>query len=105
MTRFIEEHRGRFGVEWVRRVMGSTVSTYHAHRTRPPSRRATEDARLAEQIRRVHEANYSAYGIRKLWHALRREDVDVGPDRVARLMAASHDHGQGRTPWSQRRPG
>jgi transposase InsO family protein len=73
--------------------MESTVSTYYAYRARPPARRAIEDERLAEQFRRVHEDNYSVYGIRKVWHAFRREGLDVGRDRVARLMAAQGLHG------------
>src|SRR6266540_1063440 len=38
-------------------------------------------------IARVHTENFSVYGARKAWLQLLREGVDVGRDRVARLMA------------------
>ena len=37
-------------------------------------------------ISAVHEANYRAYGYRRMWKALRRGGEDVGRGRVARLM-------------------
>ncbi len=42
---------------------------------------------MKTEIERVHEANFGVYGTRKVWHQLRREDFDVGRDRVGRLMA------------------
>jgi transposase InsO family protein len=63
-----------------------SVSGYYPAKTRPPSARAVADAALAGRIRRRHEANYGVYGVRKLHAALRRDDVEVGRDRVARLM-------------------
>jgi putative transposase len=37
-------------------------------------------------IAELHKRNRSVYGVRKLWNAALREDVDVGRDHVARLM-------------------
>jgi putative transposase len=86
MTGFIDEHRGRFGVEPICRVLESSVSAYYALKTRPPSRRAQLDAVLLERIRLVHERNYRSYGSRRVWKTLRREGVEVGRYRVERLM-------------------
>ena len=86
MTRFIEERRGRFGVELLCRAIGAAPSTYYAARTRPASARAKSDAHLSEEIQRVFEANYRVYGVRKIYHQLRREGTLVGRDRVWRLM-------------------
>jgi putative transposase len=92
MIRFVDEHKDRFGVEPIIGVLRGTdagflsVSGYYAAKIRPPSARAVADAALAEQIRTVHAANYGVYGVRKMHAALRREDVQVGRDRVARLM-------------------
>ena len=58
MTRFIDDHRDRFGVTPICDVLGWNVSTYYAHRRRPPSERALRDDHLAVEIRRVFEANY-----------------------------------------------
>lgn len=39
-----------------------------------------------EEVQRLHQANYSVYGVRKMWHAMRHAGWDVGRDQVARLM-------------------
>jgi putative transposase len=87
MTRYIHEHRDRFGVEPICRVLECNVSTYYAARSRPPPVRAVRDEELTARIAEVHKENYGVYGARKVWKALQRQGVDVGRDRVARLMA------------------
>jgi putative transposase len=66
MTRYITEHRGRFGVEPICRVLGAKVSTFYAAKHRPPSARALREEKLVVQIRRVHDENYGVYGARKV---------------------------------------
>jgi putative transposase len=83
---FINGHRHRWGVEPICRVLQVAPSTYHAARSRPPSIRALRDAELKVEITRVHKANFSVYGARKVWQQLGREGIAVGRDRVARLM-------------------
>ena len=34
----------------------------------------------------VHRDNYGVYGVRKMWHALCREGIDIGREHTARLM-------------------
>jgi putative transposase len=89
MTRFIDAHRERFGVEPICATLRVAPSTYHAAKTRPPSERALRDAWLTERIRRVHEANYGVYGARKVWRQLQREGVPAARCTVERLMAAA----------------
>lgn len=86
MTRFIQERCGRFSVELMCRTLGASPSTYYAARNRAPSARAITDAVLTEQIQRIFEENYAVYGVRKIWHQLRREGAQIGKDRVWRLM-------------------
>ena len=62
MSRYIEEHRGRFGVEPICRILGVSASAYYQRATGERSARQLE--RLLERIREVHEANYCAYGYR-----------------------------------------
>lgn len=50
------------------------------------SSRSLRDAVLAEHIAAVHSANYGVYGVRKMWHALRREGINIGREQTARLM-------------------
>lgn len=86
MTRFIDDHREQFGVQPICDVLGWNVSTYYAHRCRPPSERALRDDHLTGQIRRVFEANYRVYGYRKVHAQLRREGFRVAECTVRRLM-------------------
>jgi putative transposase len=87
VTRYIEAHKERFGVEPICTALQVAPSTYYAATSRPPSARAQSDARLKPELSRIHAENKDAYGVRKMWRALRREGVTVGRDRVARLMA------------------
>ena len=101
MTAFIEEHRDRFGVEPICRTLGVSASAYYHRRTGVRSRRAIEDERLLGQIERVHAANYYCYGYRRTWLALRRDGIEVGRDRIKRLMRAHRIQGAKRRgkPW------
>ena len=56
---FIDEHRSRFGVEPICRMLEWNVSSYYARKARPLSRRQVEDERPLREIR-VHAANYEA---------------------------------------------
>jgi putative transposase len=68
-------------------VLQFARSTYYAAKSRPPSARALEDARLKPEVARVHASAYHGiYGAEKVWWQLQREGFDVGRDRVARLM-------------------
>jgi putative transposase len=89
---FIDQHRHRFGVEPIctelaKHGCGIAPSTYYAAKTRPPSARTRRDEELVVEIRRVHfEVGRGLYGVRKVWHQLRREGVDVARCTVERLM-------------------
>jgi putative transposase len=99
MIRFVDEHKDRFGVEPIIKVLSDTdagflsVSGYYAAKTRPPSARSLADAALGEQIAEVHAANYGVYGVRKMHTALGRAGVQIGRDRLARLMRRLGLHG------------
>jgi putative transposase len=86
VTRFIEAHRDRLGVEPIWRTLQVAPATYYAARRRPRSARALRDGELEVEIARVHKDNFSVYGVRKVWRQLGREGIAVGRDRVARLM-------------------
>ena len=86
MSAFIDEHRERFGVEPICRVLGVSASAYYHRATGARSRRAVTDERLLERIREVHTANYEAYGYRRTWKALRRAGEHAPRCQVQRLM-------------------
>jgi putative transposase len=72
VSRYVDEHRGRFGVEPICKTLGVSVSAYYQRRSGQRSARAVEDERLLGRIRELHAANYYAYGYRRMWKALRR---------------------------------
>lgn len=91
MIAFIEEHRDDIGVEPICRHLPIAPSTFYDHmakRANPHllSARAKRDMTLKPEIERVWEQNYKVYGVRKVWHQLRREGFDVARCTVARLM-------------------
>jgi putative transposase len=91
MIAFIDEHRALYGVEPICRVLPIAPSTYHTHAARraDPGRlpaRAKRDATLMAEIRRVFEANFHAYGVRKVWRQLGRDGIRGARCTVARLM-------------------
>jgi putative transposase len=80
---------------------GVSASAYYHRKTGRRSTRAVGDERLLGHIERVHAANYHCYGYRRTWLALKRDGVDVGRDRVKRLMRANGIQGAKRRgkPW------
>ena len=93
MIAFIDDQRAVHGVEPICKVLPIAPSTYHAHEAkhRDPLRlsaRARRDLALRIEVRRVFDANYRVYGVRKVWRQLQREGFDVARCTVARLMRA-----------------
>lgn len=91
MIAFIDDQRAVHGVEPICKVLPIAPSTYHAHegQRRDPLRlsaRARRDLALRIEVRRVFDANYRVYGVRKVWRQLQREGIDVARCTVARLM-------------------
>ncbi|WP_419672758.1 IS3 family transposase [Agromyces seonyuensis] len=92
MIRFIDEHRDRFGVELICRVLGPAVQGfvtsrgYRAATSRTPSARSLRDDLLVPEVARLHAENYGVYGRRKMHALMRRQGWDVGRDQTERLM-------------------
>jgi len=90
MIRFIEDHRADHGVEPICRVLPIAPATFYDHLAdrADPSRlsdRAKRDAELKPEIGRVFEENLSVYGVRKIWHQMRREGFGIARCTVTRL--------------------
>ena len=91
IVRYLDDHAERFGVAPICRVLSEhgmpiAPSTYYAHRARPVSDAELADAYAANALLDCYRINRSVYGIRKLWHAMRRDGHQVGRDQVGRLM-------------------
>jgi putative transposase len=106
VSAYVEEYRERFGVEPICEILGVSASAYYRRKTGQRSRRAIEDERLLQRIREVHEANYCAYGYRRMWKALLRAGEQVPRCQVQRLMAEHGIQGAKRRgkPWRTTTP-
>jgi transposase InsO family protein len=106
VSRYVEEHRGDFGVEPICRTLDVSASAYYERRSGRRSKCALEDERLLELIRETHANNHYAYGFRRMWIALKRAGVEVGRGRVQRLMRQAGIQGAKRRskPWRTTKP-
>ena len=111
MIAFIDQFRDRFGVEFICTTLAHhreggfiTARGYHAAKRRLPSNRSLRDCELIPVMIDIHRENYGVYGVRKMWHAMKRAGHDVGRDQVARLMKIAGLHGviRGRKPITTR---
>lgn len=73
---------------------GVSRGGFYAWQRRQPSDRVKADARLIEQVRQVHERSRGYYGSPRVTGQLRREGVEVGRRRVARLMREARLQGR-----------
>jgi putative transposase len=92
VSAFIESQKALgFAVELICRTLGVSRAAHYERLSGHRSPRAIRDEQLVATIGRLHEANFEAYGYRKMHLALRRAGIeDVGRDRVKRLM---REHG------------
>lgn len=91
MTRYIDEHKDKHGVEPICRTLPEAglkiaPSTYYASKKRAPSARSRRDQELSAKIVELHRSNHSVYGVRKMWHLLQQEGWRVAQCTVTRLM-------------------
>jgi putative transposase len=89
---FIDDHKPRFGVEPICRVLSEhgckiAPSTYYAHRARVRSARSVRDELVTAELVRIHAdptIGRGLYGVRKVWAQWRRE---LAGGRVAEVTA------------------
>ena len=103
---FINDHKGRFGVEPICRVLtehGCKIapSTFYDNLNRQPSKQKLRDADLIAAIEKARQTRFvRLFGARKMWLHLRGLGYDVARCTVERLMAQLCLHGvtRGKTP-------
>ena len=85
MIAFIDGYRDRFSVEFIcvtlkKEREGGFLSSrgYRDAKRRPASKRVIRDGEVVELVRQIHVENYGVYGVGKMWHALRRQGVNIG---------------------------
>jgi putative transposase len=86
----VSAHQAEFPIATMCRVLGISSSGYYAWTTRSPSRRARSNTALTETVRKIHAVSRGTYGTPRVHAELVADGVQVGKNRVARLM---HDAG------------
>jgi len=91
MVAFIDEHRATQGVESLCSELPIAPSTYFATKAEQEdgdkrSQRRKRDEALQAEIQRVWDDNFQVYGVRKVWHQLKREGFRVARCTIERLM-------------------
>lgn len=109
MCGFISEHRARFGVVPICRVLSEhgwkiAPRTFYAWQSRPPSKRALWDMVITEILAGYYQPDgngrrppESLYGSLKMWAHLNREGIEVARCTVERLMQRNGWQGVTRT--------
>ena len=103
MIRFIDEYWNRFSVEFICKTLknnraGGLITSrgYRHSKARGLSARCLRDAVLAERISAIYRDNYGVCGVRKMWHALHRDGIEIGREQTARLMRLAGVSGKGK---------
>ena len=81
----MEQMRPDYPLGMLCRVLGVSASGFHASRSRGPSRRAQEEARLEIEIRAAHRRTRETYGPERLQRDLAAHGVRIGVHRIKRL--------------------
>jgi putative transposase len=82
----VKANQANYPVTVMCRLLEVSTSGYYAWLNRRPSKRAQEDAILADRIRWIYLRSRRTYGSPRVYEELRDEGVRVGRKRVARLM-------------------
>jgi putative transposase len=83
-------YQASYPIVTMARVLGVSTSGYYAWRDREPSERAKEDEKLLELIVKYHRRSRGNYGAPRIHQDLVQEEkLNVGLNRVARLMRAA----------------
>ena len=101
----IERCREAFPVTMMCRLLKVSTSGYYEWRSRPPSTRQQDNARLLRKIRHVHTESDCVFGSPRVWEELRYDGERCSLNRVARLMQSNAIVGiPSRQQWRKRKP-
>jgi transposase InsO family protein len=83
---FIETEKVSYPVRLLCRVLDVSAAGFYAWLGRPESERACENRKLVTEIRAIHSESGKRYGSPRVHAELKARGLDVGKNRVARLM-------------------
>lgn len=85
--RFIEAEKVSYPVRVLCRVLDVSPAGFYAWLDRPESKRAVENQKLVTEIRAIHSESGERYGSPRVHAELKARGLEVGKNRVARLMS------------------
>ena len=85
----MKENQATHEVQTMSRALGVSPSGFYAWRNRPPSARATADAKLLGRIRAFHATSDGTYGVPRIYEDFLEEGTPIGRKRIARLMRSA----------------
>lgn len=82
MLQFIDQHKVKYGVEPICKILPIAPSTYYHHlqRNEQPEKRCKrvhDDQRNAEQIKLIWQNSSGRYGYRKVWQQMRQDGSNI----------------------------
>jgi transposase InsO family protein len=83
---YMDEHRERFGLKSMCKVLRVSRSGYYAWKNRIPSERQKANGELLERIREVHTKSRKLYGSPRITAELNDGGIQCGKNRIARIM-------------------
>jgi len=83
---FIKEHRVEFSVKSMCRVLNLHRSGYYAWLKNPESKRAKEDKEFIKQIWHYWTESEESYGSPRIFKDFKEAGINIGENRIARLM-------------------
>ena len=83
---FIHQHRFQYSITALCRRLNVSSSGYRHWRHYPVSIRQQKDQAIVIHLKEIHRECKSTYGYRRMYHAARLQGLDVGRNRVHRLM-------------------
>ncbi len=83
---FMQEHRDRFRLKSMCKVLKVSRSGYYAWKSRPRSNRQRVNRELLESIREVYRKSRKVYGSPRITDELNDHRIRCGKNRVARIM-------------------
>ena len=88
---FISQNVGQYALKELCEALEVAPSAYHASRMRQPSARASEDARLKQEILEIHQQAKGEYGHRPVHqHLVEDLGLECGRDPLPRVQAPRH---------------
>jgi putative transposase len=102
----IQRCREDFPVSMMCRALKVSSSGYYEWRSRPPSTRSQDNARLLRKVRRLHDKSDCVFGSPRIWDDLRYDGETCSLNRVARLMKSNALIGiPAKKQWCKRKSG